>query len=202
MSPRTYKASEQTKINILQKAVELFNEHGTAAISMNALAVSLGISAGNLQYHYKNKEEMIRAIYEMMYLDWQEIYTGMDESFNLDVLHVILAKNFDLTWKYRFFFREYAALLRNDKKLSKRFRELQEQRVAEQEALVNLVAGKNKIKLDPKETRNVVLIGWVLGNTWLSYVESTGREVNQSALDEAVEMMVLHYQSYIFKQVK
>jgi hypothetical protein len=155
-----------------------------------------------LQYHYKNKEEMIRAIYEMMYLDWQEIYTGMDESFNLDVLHVILAKNFDLTWKYRFFFREYAALLRNDKKLSKRFRELQEQRVAEQEALVNLVAGKNKIKLDPKETRNVVLIGWVLGNTWLSYVESTGREVNQSALDEAVEMLVLHYQSYIFKQVK
>lgn len=202
MSPRTYKASEQTKINILQKAVELFNEHGTAAISMNALAEAIGISAGNLQYHYKNKEEMIRAIYEMMYLDWQEIYTGMDESFNLDVLRVILAKNFDLTWKYRFFFREYAALLRNDKKLSKRFRELQEQRVAEQEALVNLVAGKNKIKLDPKETRNVVLIGWVLGNTWLSYVESTGREVNQSALDEAVEMMVLHYQSYIFKQVK
>lgn len=202
MSPRTYKASEQTKTAVLQKAVELFNEHGTAAISMNALAEACGISAGNLQYHYKNKEEVIRAIYEVMYNDWEQIYTGMDESFNLDILRVILGKNFDLTWKYRFFYREYAALLRNDKKLSNRFRELQEQRVAEQEALVNVVAGKNGVKLNPKETRNVVLIGWVLGNTWLSYIESTGRDVDKSALEEAVEMMLLHYQSYIFKEVK
>ncbi|MFN8382037.1 MAG: TetR/AcrR family transcriptional regulator [Anaerolineales bacterium] len=202
MSPRAYKASEQTKNNILQKAIELYNESGTASVSMSALAEALGMSAGNLQYHYKNKEEMIRAIYEVMYFDWQEIYTGMDESFNLDVLRVILGKNFDLTWKYRFFYREYAALLRHDKTLSKRFREIQEQRVSEQEALVNLVAKKNRIKLDPKETRNVVLIGWVLGNTWLSYIESTGRDVDKSALDEAVEMMLLHYKSYIFKEVK
>jgi AcrR family transcriptional regulator len=199
MSPKTYKSSQQTKNNILQKAVEIFNENGTAAISMNALAESLGISAGNLQYHYHDKQEVIRAIYELMFADWQNIYTDMDEAFSVETLRTILKKNFDLTWEYRFFYREYAALLRSDKLLSKRFREVQEQRVAEQEALIKLLAGRGGVRTapDPKEIRNVALIGWVLGNTWLSYIESTGRKIDQSALNEAVEMMISHYQRYL-----
>ncbi len=199
MSPKTYKSSQQTKSNILQKAVEMFNENGTAAISMNALAESLGISAGNLQYHYHDKQEVIRAIYELMFADWQNIYTDMDEAFSVETLRKILKKNFDLTWKYRFFYREYAALLRSDKLLSKRFREVQEQRVAEQESLIKLLAGRAGVRTapDPKEIRNVALIGWVLGNTWLSYIESTCRKIDQSALNEAVEMMISHYQRYL-----
>jgi len=199
MSPKTYKPTHQTKTHILQIAVDLFNEHGTAAISMNALAEACGISAGNLQYHYSNKEAVIRAIYEGMYLDWEQIYIGMDESFNIETLRAILKKNFGLTWKYRFFYREYAALLRNDKALSKRFREVQEQRITEQEALINLLAGRGRVRTapDPKEIRNVALIGWVLGNTWLSFIESTGRKIDQSAFDEAVEMMILHFQRYL-----
>lgn len=201
MSPRTYKASEQTKTNILQKAVELFNEHGASAVSMNALAEALGISAGNLQYHYRSKEDVIRAIYEIMYLNWQEIYAGMDESFNLEVLRGILGKNFNLTWKYRFFYREYAALLRNDPLLGKRFREVQEQRISEQEKLINRLAAKGAVRTvsDSKQIRNVALIGWVLGSTWLSYVESTGQKIDQAALDEAVEMLILHYSPYLPK---
>ena len=201
MSPRTYKASEQTKNNILQKAIELFNESGTAFISMNALAEALGISAGNLQYHYRNKEEVIRAIYELMFNDWEKIYVSMDESFSAETLRMILKGNFELVWKYRFFYREYAALLRNDKLLSKRFREVQEQRLAEQETLINLLAAKGGVRgaSNSKEIKNVVLIGWVLGNTWLSYVESTGKKITQTELEEAVEMMILHYQPYLPK---
>jgi AcrR family transcriptional regulator len=202
MSPRTYKASEQTKSNILQKAIELFNESGTASISMNALAEALGISAGNLQYHYKSKEEVVRAIYEeLMYADWQKIYIGMDEAFDVEALRTILKKNFNLVWKYRFFYREYAALLRHDEILAKRFREVQEQRIAEQEALVNQLAGKGVVRTasNSKQIRNTALIGWVLGNTWLSYIESTGRKIDQAALDEAVEMLILHYSPYLPK---
>ena len=144
MSPRTYKASLQTKNNILQKAVELFNESGTASVSMNALAEALDISAGNLQYHYKSKEDVIRAIYELMFADWQLIYTGMDKSFSIEKLRALLKKNFDLTWKYRFFYREYAALLRNDLQLSKRFRAVQKQRLAEQEGLMTLLVQRGR----------------------------------------------------------
>jgi AcrR family transcriptional regulator len=199
MSPRTYKASQQTKYNILQKAIDLFNEHGTGSISMNALADALGISAGNLQYHYKKKEEIIRAILEEMFKQFDVIYKPTEGSFTLDTLRHLMRLNFDIIWKYRFFYRELGALLRNDKILARRFREIQEQRFTDQENILKQLAGSGVVRSDlsPEELRNIILIGWVLGNTWLSYVESMGQKINEAALEQAVEVMVQHYKPYL-----
>ena len=48
-----------TQLRILQAALELFNEQGTAAVSANKIAERCGISKGNLQYHFKNKRDII-----------------------------------------------------------------------------------------------------------------------------------------------
>lgn len=199
MPPRTYKASEQTKTNILQKAVELFNEHGTAGISMNSLAETLGMSAGNLQYHYRNKEELIRAILEAMFKDFDLVYEPVDMAFTLDTLRHIIRLNFENIWKYRFFYREFAALLRNDKMLAKRFREIQEYRISEQEKLIHGLARAGVVRgdLQPDELRNIIHIGWVLGNTWLSFAESMGQKIDNAAMEQAVNIMVQHYKPYL-----
>ncbi|MGE5775080.1 MAG: TetR/AcrR family transcriptional regulator, partial [Chloroflexota bacterium] len=106
MPSRTYKPSQQTKTKILQKATELFNEHGTAVVSLNSLAEVLGISTGNLQYHYRSKEEIIRAIFEVMFNDWNAVYQEIyAESFSVDTFRRALRLNFSLFWKYRFFYR-------------------------------------------------------------------------------------------------
>ena len=202
MSPRTYKASEQTKNNILQTAVDLFNEHGTAAISMNALAEACGISAGNLQYHYRNKEELIRKILEALFKDFDVIYEPITTEFTLDTLRHIMRLNFDIIWKYRFFYREFAALLRNDKILAKRFRDIQEYRISELEKRIRGLAGSGAVRSDlrPEELHNVIQIGWVLGNTWLSFAESMGQKIDEAAMQHAVEIMVQHYKPY-FKEI-
>ncbi len=199
MSPRTYKPSLTTKANILQKAVELFNENGTAAVSMNALAEACGISAGNLQYHYRNKQEVIRAVLETMFKQFDVIYEPVAAPFTLDTLRHVMRLNFGLIWKYRFFYREFAALLRNDKALAKRHREIQEIRLAEQEQLIKGLAGSGGVRSDLSldELRNVILIGWVIGNTWLSFAESMGQRINEAALEQAVEIMVQHYKPYL-----
>ena len=199
MSPRTYKASEQTKSNILQKAIELFNESGTASISMNALAEALGISAGNLQYHYKSKEDVIRAILEKMFGEFDVIYQPTEGQFTLDTLRQLRRLNFRIIWKYHFFYRELTALLRNDKNLAKRYREIQEIRLQEQQELFRrlIAAGVVRRDLSDEELKNVTLIGWVLGNTWLSFLESTGQKINSAAMEQAVEIMVQHFKPYL-----
>ncbi len=201
MSPRTYKASEQTKISILQKAVELFNEHGTASVSMNALAESLGISAGNLQYHYKGKEDLIRAILEEMFRQFDGIYRSIEGTFTLDILRQTMRLHFHLVWKYRFFYREQGALLRNDEALADRFRAIQAQRMDEQEALMKRLAASGGLRgnLSPEELRNVVLIGWVLGNTLLAYNESLGQKIDEAAQAQALEIMIQHYKPYLLE---
>jgi AcrR family transcriptional regulator len=199
MPTKIYKPSLQTKNNILQKATELFNENGTASVSMNGLAESLSISAGNLQYHYRSKEDVIRAILEEMFKQFDVIYRPIEGIFTLDTLRQMMRLNFNLVWKYRFFYRELAALLRNDKILARRYREIQDVRLNEQEMLIKQLAASGGVRgdLSPEELRNVVLIGMMLGNMWLSYIESIGNKINEAALAQAVEVMVQHYKPYL-----
>ena len=199
MSLKTYKPSQRTKSNILQKAIEAFNESGTASVSMNSLAEALSISAGNLQYHYRNKDEVIRAILEEMFKQFDVIYEPAEEPFTLDTLCRLMRLNFDIVCKYRFFFRELSALLRHDRLLARRFREIQEQRLTDQENIIKRLAASGGVRaaLSPDELHNVVLIGWVLGHTWLSYAESLGQKIDEAALEQAVEIMVQHYKPYL-----
>ena len=57
---------------ILDAALTLFNEGGTAVASTNHIAAACGISPGNLYYHFRNKEEIIRALFERMFARWGE----------------------------------------------------------------------------------------------------------------------------------
>lgn len=55
-----------TKEKILYAALGLFNENNTQAATTNHIAAALGISPGNLHYHYKNREAIVLALYEQM----------------------------------------------------------------------------------------------------------------------------------------
>jgi AcrR family transcriptional regulator len=51
-----------TRERIVDRAVELFNERGTEAVGMRELARELGLSPGNLTYHFPRKEDLLIAI--------------------------------------------------------------------------------------------------------------------------------------------
>lgn len=53
---------KQTKEDILIRARELFNKHGYNRVSMRNIADDLGISVGNLTYHFKKKEELMEEV--------------------------------------------------------------------------------------------------------------------------------------------
>lgn len=63
-----------TRERIIEMAIRLFNELGTGAVSTNHIAEALSMSPGNLYYHFRNKEEIIRAILERMIARWEALY--------------------------------------------------------------------------------------------------------------------------------
>ena len=108
----------KTKDKIIHSSIELFNKSGVVAVTTNHIAKELGISPGNLYFHFANKEEIIRQIFKMM---CKETYLLWKSKKGQKPLHplVLIEKNFELFWKYRFFHREMYYLRRKDATLNK-----------------------------------------------------------------------------------
>lgn len=55
---------KDTRQEILETAKRLFNEHGYNGVSLRDISNALGISKGNLTYHFAKKEEIMEALLE------------------------------------------------------------------------------------------------------------------------------------------
>ena len=49
---------ENTRARILTAAAQLFEQQGYRSVSMRAIAAQLGISVGNLTYHFPHKQDI------------------------------------------------------------------------------------------------------------------------------------------------
>lgn len=93
-----------TKEKIIQTAVSMYNELGIQNVTTRHIAFEMGISHGNLNYHYNKREDLMVAIYERMRNEMSEFYFLKEENnsafeqFHKLVLHL---DKFQL--KYRFF---------------------------------------------------------------------------------------------------
>src|SRR5512137_3067511 len=61
---RSTSDTPDTRERILDAALVLFNADGSHAVSTRHIAARLGISPGNLYYHFGNKEEIVLCLYE------------------------------------------------------------------------------------------------------------------------------------------
>jgi len=53
----------KTRDRILKAALTLFNERGEAHVSLAQIAGRLGISEGNLWYHFRTKRDLVAALF-------------------------------------------------------------------------------------------------------------------------------------------
>lgn len=63
-----------TKKRILDASIRLFNENGVDAVRLQQIAEEVGISVGNLAYHYKNKDAIIESAYEQLFGEFNEVF--------------------------------------------------------------------------------------------------------------------------------
>jgi AcrR family transcriptional regulator len=94
----------KTKDKILLEAIKMFNESGVQGITSRHIAAEMGISHGNLDYHYKTKEDMILAIYKKMRKEMSESYGDRKPGVSsMEHFHLLLIQLEDFQYRYRFF---------------------------------------------------------------------------------------------------
>jgi AcrR family transcriptional regulator len=189
-----------TKELILETALRLFNDKGTNAVSTNHIAAALGISPGNLYYHYRNKEEIIRAIFERLYDVWDTTLTlSGDHPPTLDDLERLVRDNFMIMWDYRFVYRELAALLHRDAELRLRYESVRQRGFADfQQLFTEFVTAGILVPLDdPQIVTNLAEVCWLISEFWLSSVEISGERVTAQQMQHGVELMMQVMEAYI-----
>ncbi len=65
----------KTRDKIVYAALELFNQHGERNITTNHIADHIEISPGNLYYHFRNKQEIVREIFALYSAELLERFT-------------------------------------------------------------------------------------------------------------------------------
>ena len=105
-------ARSATKIKILATALQLFNNEGEAQVSSVDIASVMGISPGNLYYHYKGKDEIIAALFEDFDEEIRQVLTApLKDPLAIEDNWVYLYIIFEEIFDFRFFYRNQAELL-------------------------------------------------------------------------------------------
>jgi AcrR family transcriptional regulator len=179
-------ATRATQLRILQTALELFNEHGTAAVSSTRVAERSGISKGNLQYHFPNKRDMIYALFQQAIQEMDAGWYRDHLAPTLEHMAAMYVRQLQLILKYRFFYREMADLLRQDAHLRKRFADNRERRMRELERFMLALqdCGLMKFPSDPRRLRAIIDVTWIVNENWLNYMDYHDREVTVAAMLE------------------
>lgn len=115
----------KTKDKILQVALKQFNELGIEPVSIRTIASEIGISAGNLTYHYKNTDKIIYALYLQLVEELgRSLEHVISQSPDIQWMYEATAYNCRMMWKYRFLLIDFVAVSRRISDIRDHFRQL------------------------------------------------------------------------------
>ena len=112
-------APPKTRDRIVAESLALFNGQGERNVTTNHIAAHLGISPGNLYYHFRNKQMIIAELFaqyeaqvdSFLRLPEGRALTVEDKTFYLEALLAAM-------WHYRFLHRDLVHLLDSDAELA------------------------------------------------------------------------------------
>ncbi|GLB49417.1 TetR/AcrR family transcriptional regulator [Neptunitalea lumnitzerae] len=121
-----------TKDKILNCALQLYNEQGPNKITSRHIATELGMSPGNLHYHFKHTDDIIIQLFNQLADSFDELISELEQSkVDLNYLMNFTNKSFDLVYTYRFIFLSFVELGRRIPAIQQFYQEINERRLHE-----------------------------------------------------------------------
>jgi AcrR family transcriptional regulator len=185
---------------VLEAAKELFNEQGTAAVSTNHIAAQAGISPGNLYYHFRDKQAIIRGLFERYSTDLDGRWPpAEDAGTNLAALGRNLRLGADLGWEYRFFQRELLALVRADALLKSAYDAVFQRRIGELRGFAEQLVRQDMMRVPrpPRTLDDLITAVWLIAEGWHSFLEIAGDPEDPAQVARVTELLMVTLDPYL-----
>lgn len=165
----TKKPPRRTAERILEVTLDLFNRFGEPNVSTTLISAELGISPGNLYYHYPAKDELINSLFNRYERELTDLLAAAENVSNVEDAWLFLHMLYELIWKHRFLYRDLNDLLSKNRRLEMHFQTVLTQKA---QAMRHVLAGLQHggaLKMDAREALPTANAMVVLLSYWLSY---------------------------------
>lgn len=188
------------KERIILTSMELFNRSGVHRITTNHIIDELKISPGTFYYHFKNKEEIIRNIFQRIIFDFGELISGTAADYSFNEFIEIIRGIYRLYYKYRFFYFDISMLLDRDGALAEDYRNNYNVKAQMLKDFTMLLEQRGMLKkFRNNEDREIYLQNqWILTDFWLSFRKaSSGTDNEEIMIEEGVRSYIGYLKGYM-----
>lgn len=189
----------KTKHKILQTSLLLFNERGLAKVTLRTIASEMGISQGNLNYHFKKREDIIEAIYFELVEKIDAKISGLLNTYSGLELVFTLAKDVGLVFfEYRFFMLDFVQIIREHKVIKEHYRILLKIREAQFIEIFRNLIHEGLIRKEelPNEYQNLYKRIQIISDFWFTSAEITS-SINLQELNKSYQMIIQSIYPYL-----
>lgn len=164
----------KTKDKIIETSLRLFNEQGVENVTVRDIAKEMGISHGNLCYHFANIDEIVFKLYENLVAELDTSITEFQsKDIDLELLYHTTEYIFTRFYKYRFLMLDFVGIMRKTEKIKVHYQQLIARRRMEFGFMIqNLIAqGVFKPELFEGQYDHIMSLFMIVGDFWIGHSE-------------------------------
>ena len=163
------KKPRRTAERILEVTLELFNRFGEPNVSTTLISAELGISPGNLYYHYPAKDELINSLFDRYERALNELLQAADGVSNVEDAWLFFHMLFELIWQYRFLYRDLNDLLSKNRRLETHFQFVLKNKSRAVRSVIDGLSRTHAVRIDGRGAEPAAAAMVVVLTYWLSF---------------------------------
>jgi AcrR family transcriptional regulator len=193
-----------TRERILDGALKLFNEKGESGVTTAQVAEFLGISEGNLWYHFRTKREIVFELNRRLEAEIDKNLSRLpDENVDLKDFLRYAARAFEYLWEYRFLFRDRFDRAKDEDALI-RLQELTGRGQKNVELILDDMRRREMLALSTDETRALAINAWIIHSNWLRFLQirENVQEIKENHIKEGFAQIISLFNPYLSEEGK
>lgn len=147
----------KTAQRILATSLDLFNQHGESSVTSVDIANELDISPGNLYYHFKGKEIIVDALFQLHVSQFNELIDKANtQSLSLEERFYYFYLLLEKIHLFRFFYRSPMDLMEKYPQLRKGILKLTVRLESKLNSVIEQSVEKGELAITPAERQSTV----------------------------------------------
>ena len=191
----------RTRERILAAALTLFNERGEVNVSLAQIAGRIGISEGNLWYHFRSKRDLIASLFAELEerieqnLSRRPAEGGDDE---LAAFADYARQGFRDMWDYRFLYRDRFDPA-TESALAERLVALTSRGHRQSERILAVMVQRKLLRATPTEISELTANAWIISRYWLDYLQERHglSRISEADIQAGVKQLFALYRPHL-----